>query len=61
MKKLLITEIPPGLEPAYGDCPLCGGRVHSISVHPIDSNEIIIATEFGGLWKTENGGKKCFI
>ena len=60
MKKVLITEIPPGLEPAYNDCPLCGGRVHSISVHPIESNEIIIATEFGGLWKTENGGKKWF-
>ena len=57
---MLINELPPGLEPAYDDCPLCGGRIHSIQVHPIDSNEIIIVTEVGGLWKTENGGKKWF-
>ncbi len=37
----------------------CGhylGRITSVSVNPSDNTEIYAADEFGGLWKTTNGG-----
>lgn len=47
-----VTEIPPALS----DPVVAGGRVHAIAVHPNDVRVTVIATEFGGLWKTDNGG-----
>jgi hypothetical protein len=52
-----ISEFAPSLPPAFGSLPLCGGRVQSISVSPNNEERIIVANEFGGLWKTENGGE----
>jgi photosystem II stability/assembly factor-like uncharacterized protein len=37
--------------------PPLGGRTHAISVSPTDRDHIVIANEFGGLWKTQNGGR----
>ena len=37
-----------------------GGRVHSISVHPTKPGHIIVANQFCGLWKTEDGGSTWF-
>ena len=55
-----ISEFAPSLPPKFGDIPLCGGRVQSITVNPNNEQHIIVANEFGGLWKTENGGEKWF-
>jgi photosystem II stability/assembly factor-like uncharacterized protein len=37
-----------------------GGRVQSIAVNPLNSNNAIIAMQFGGLWKTYNAGQAWF-
>jgi hypothetical protein len=50
------SEFPPYLLPSFGGIPLDGGRVQSISVNPRNNNHIIVANQFGGLWKTEDGG-----
>jgi photosystem II stability/assembly factor-like uncharacterized protein len=51
-----IIEFPPRLPDSFHGIPLCGGRVQSISVNPVNSNHSIVANQFGGLWKTENLG-----
>src|SRR4051794_27978065 len=33
-----------------------GGRVRSIAVHPRDRRRIAIAAEFGGVWRSDDGG-----
>jgi hypothetical protein len=52
------TEYPPDLLPDFFGIPLDGGRVHSIAVHPSDNRRIITANQFGGLWKTTDGGAR---
>ena len=51
-----IREYPPALPSTL----INGGRVQSIAVNPIDRNHIIAAHQFGGLWKTENGGRTWY-
>ena len=46
------VEIPPALS----DPLVAGGRVHAIAVNPNDVRVTVLATEFGGLWKTDDGG-----
>ena len=49
-------EVPPSVGASFAGIPLNGGRVQAISVKPQDAREIIFATQFGGLWKTTDGG-----
>jgi photosystem II stability/assembly factor-like uncharacterized protein len=35
-----------------------GGRANTIAVHPTDNNFILVASESGGLFRSENGGKR---
>lgn len=49
-----VSEIPIRLP--TGPPPFAGGRVHSIAVHPRDAAQIIVVKQFGGLWKTVDGG-----
>jgi photosystem II stability/assembly factor-like uncharacterized protein len=51
-----LREFPPDLPLSFYDLPVNGGRVISIAVHPEDDNEILVASEFGGIWKTDDGG-----
>jgi hypothetical protein len=51
-----VEEFPPNLLRKVAGYELNGGKVTSISVNPKNRNEIIVATEYGGLWKTKNGG-----
>lgn len=37
-----VEEFPPRLPPSFAGIPLDGGRVHSISVHPTNSNHVVI-------------------
>ena len=53
---MIITEFPPNLP----NVEISGGRVQSISVHPTKSGHIFVANQYGGLWKTENGGLTWF-
>jgi hypothetical protein len=53
---MIITEFPPNLPIAE----FSGGRVHSISIHPSKPDHIIVANQFCGLWKTEDGGSTWF-
>ena len=57
---LQIVEFPPQPIGGVGAMPLDGGRVHSIAVSRQNRDEIIISCQFGGLWKTLDGGKKWF-
>jgi hypothetical protein len=54
------SEFSPYLLPSFGGIPLDGGRVQSISVNPKNNKHIIVANQFGGLWKTEDGGDTWF-
>jgi hypothetical protein len=49
---LAITEFPPEIVQRMRDFPVNGGRTQAIAVDPRDSKTIVIATQFGGLWKT---------
>lgn len=51
----LVTEKPPALPSSLFFTSLDGGRTQSIAVNPTNSSEIVIATQFGGLWKTTDG------
>jgi photosystem II stability/assembly factor-like uncharacterized protein len=51
-----VAEFPPYLLPTVEQAPLCGGRTIAIAVKPGIDSEIVFSTEFGGLWKTTNGG-----
>jgi hypothetical protein len=55
-----ISEFAPSLPPKFATIPLCGGRVQSITVNPNNEDHIIVANQFSGLWKTENGGNTWF-
>ena len=55
-----FREYPPHLPNNFFGVPLNGGRVQSIAVNPTDSNRIIAAHQFGGLWHTENGGRNWY-
>lgn len=52
-----IEEFPPNLLRKVAGYDLNGGKVSSISVNPKNRNHIIVVTEYGGLWKTENSGE----
>lgn len=53
-----VTEAPPQFPPAFGSFPFNGGRTQAVSVNPRNADEVIIATQFGGLWKTTNRGDR---
>lgn len=53
---VFVREFPPFLLSSTAGFPLNGGRVQSVSVNPTNSKDIIVANQFGGLWKTEDGG-----
>ena len=55
---MIITEFPPKLMP--GTERTSGGRVQSISMHPTKRDHVIVANQFCGLWKTEDGGWTWF-
>jgi hypothetical protein len=48
-----LIDSPPLLPAALAS----GGRNQAITVSPTDRDHIVIANEFGGLWKTRNGGR----
>ena len=60
---VVISQFPPRLPspplPAPTN-PKNGGRVQSITVNPLNNSIIIVANQFCGLWKTENGGSSWF-
>src|ERR1044071_4680257 len=51
-----LNEYPPELVSSIAGYQLNGGKVNSISVNPKNKNDVIVVTEYGGLWKTDNGG-----
>ncbi|HUS11388.1 MAG TPA: hypothetical protein VMZ30_13055 [Pyrinomonadaceae bacterium] len=51
-----VKEEPPYLLPSFDRSGLCGGRTHAIAVKPGRDSDIVISTEWGGLWKTSDGG-----
>ena len=53
-----LREFPPALPPGVFGYPLNGGRVISITIHPTEESRIVVATEFGGLWRTDDGGAR---
>ena len=55
---MMIREFPPKF--TAETVRTSGGRVQSISVHPTQPKHVIIATQFCGLWKTEDGGSTWF-
>ena len=57
---VIISEFAPNLPPKIPPNAQNGGRVQSITVNPTDSSHIIVANQFGGLWKTTNGGENWF-
>jgi photosystem II stability/assembly factor-like uncharacterized protein len=55
-----VNEYPPNLLSSIAGFPVNGGQVRSISVNPKDNSHIIVANEFGGLWKTVDRGSSWF-
>jgi hypothetical protein len=58
-----LRQIPPAMPEAYESVmsnAANGGRVQSIAVNPTNSNNAVIATQFGGMWHTYNAGKTWF-
>jgi hypothetical protein len=56
---VIIRQFPPRIAPQPPTEPpnaQNGGRVQSIAVNPTNDDHIIVANEFGGLWKTTNRG-----
>jgi uncharacterized repeat protein (TIGR01451 family) len=39
-----------------GTAPLFGGRVEAFSVNPVNPQIVLAATEYGGVWRTVDGG-----
>ncbi len=58
-----LREIPPKM-PEAGESVTAnaanGGRVQSIAVNPNNRNNVIIAMQFGGMWKTYDAGEAWF-
>lgn len=52
-----IAEFPPRTRPDFNGIPLNGGRVQAIAVHPTLARNMIIAAQFGGLWRTGDLGR----
>jgi hypothetical protein len=50
-----LYQTPPKLSGWFAN--LNGGRTHAIAVNPDDRNTIVIATQYGGLWKSIDGGR----
>lgn len=57
---LEMNEFPPQVLERFSDMPLDGGRVQSIAVNPLNRSDIIIACQWGGLWKTVDGTPHWF-
>lgn len=58
-----LKQIPPSLPSAPTSVSrdaANGGRVQSITVDPRDRNHAVVAMQFGGLWRTFNGGDTWF-
>ena len=58
-----LKQIPPGLPSAPSTVTkdaANGGRVQSIAVDPTNVRHAVIAMQFGGLWRTFNGGDAWF-
>src|SRR5215203_3304412 len=56
---MIIREFPPNLLLPNAE-RRGGGRVQSITIHPTKLSHIIVANQFCGLWKTEDGGWHWF-
>lgn len=55
-----VQEFPPDLPEKLGDIPLDGGRVQSIAVHPLSPGGFLVANQFGGVWKSNDGGASWY-
>jgi photosystem II stability/assembly factor-like uncharacterized protein len=53
-----VSERPPALPDSFWGFNLNGGRTQAISVNPRNRDEVVIATQFGGLWRTTDGGAR---
>ncbi len=51
-----VREMPPGLPGSFAGIPLNGGRTQSVSVSPVNEQHVLLSLQFGGLWKTTDGG-----
>src|SRR5919109_330049 len=51
-----VREFPPQLPGSFGGLALNGGRTQSISVSPVNEQHVLLSMQFGGLWKTTDGG-----
>jgi hypothetical protein len=56
----LVSEFPPYVAESFAGIPLNSGRCQSITAHPTDRNIAITCNQFGGLWKTVNGGANWY-
>lgn len=58
-----LEQIPPRLSSASTTVThdaANGGRVQSIAVDPTDPRHVVLAMQFGGLWRSFNGGDTWF-
>lgn len=51
-----VMGFPPQLLASFAGIPLNAGRTHAVSVDPRDRRRVIVSMQFGGLWKTTDGG-----
>jgi len=51
-----VSERPASTPNEFWGIALNGGRTQAITVNPSNSDEVVIATQFGGLWRTTDGG-----
>ncbi len=52
-----VAEFPPTLADTP-DQPANGGRTYAVAVSPVDRERIFVSTQWGGLWRTVNGGRR---
>ena len=53
-----VRESAPRTPDSFFGFPFNGGRTQAITVNPLNSNEVIIANQFGGMWHTGNLGNE---
>lgn len=53
-----VRERPPTLADSFWGIALNGGRTQAITVSPRDRDKVVTAMQFGGLWRTADGGTK---
>jgi photosystem II stability/assembly factor-like uncharacterized protein len=54
----VVRPLQPALPDNFVGIPLDGGRTQAISVDPTGRQRIVIATQWGGFWRTVNGGAR---